>query len=195
MPEIVGDEVPRQAEVVLQGNLHEDVPGHPPRLVEQLSGILDVLDDVAQDRQIELPVRVRNALAVEQAALREGGKTPAPDGLDARLRDLDGGVGLPEADLRHATQDGALARADVEKRSVGNAAAEANDVVHLVDRAEAAPLGLARVAVRGSELRFSRQAILLPGRTGDRPPPGDPERRVIRLEVSQRPPPAAWTSA
>ena len=43
-----------------------------------------------------------------------------------------------QADLRHATRDGALAR----------------------------------VAVRSSELRFSSQAILLPGRIGDRPPPG-----------------------
>jgi hypothetical protein len=45
--------------------------------------VLDVLDDVAQDREVELGVRVGNALAVEAAAVDERRELPTADGIDS----------------------------------------------------------------------------------------------------------------
>ena len=124
-------------------------------------GSAPVLRTASRIGAVELFVVVGDALAVEQAALYESRNAPALDGFETRLGDLDGGVPIPEAEFSETAENRSLARTYVEDRGVGNAATKANDIVRLVDRAEATPLGLALVAVGTSGLRFSRQRNLL----------------------------------
>jgi hypothetical protein len=66
MPDGIEDEVPGKAQGVLKGNLDENCLCNSKGLIKQLSRMLHVLDDMAENSQVELPISEADFIAIEQ---------------------------------------------------------------------------------------------------------------------------------